>query len=343
MPAKKSYYDVLGVGRNATADEIKKAFRRKAAKLHPDAGGDEEEFKQLNEAYEVLKDPEKKKEYDTYGQYMGGAAGQSYQGNPFGQGGNPFGQGNNPFGQGSNPFAGYTTETRYSDSIPSGWSQIFDSIRNGEGAFGSSWDVPETARKGADITAELEVSFDDAFNGTTKTVTVRVPSTGEKQTIKVKVPQGAVDGGKLRYHGKGEYGTGKGERGDLVLITKIRPDALYSRKGADVVMNLPVSLSEAALGCEVKVPAPDGTTVKVKVPAGTQSGKRLRVRDKGAKKVKGSGYGSLVIVIEIVVPTDLNAAQRSALEQFQAAQTASVRPGIEERLSHARSRAVAYG
>lgn len=299
----KSYYDVLGVKKSASSDEIKKAFRKLAQKHHPDAGGDEETFKQINEAYEVLSDPQKKAQYDrfgTVGDFAGG--GNAWGGSPFG--------------------GGKRTYTRSGGGSAGGfdWSDIFSSMRNGDGAFGSNWDFNvNRAQKGNDLQARVELSFDEAFNGTTKKVSIRIPSTGETQTVTVKVPAGAVDGGKLRYRGKGEYGSNGGKRGDLLIVTAIKPHAVYSRSGADVLMDLPVSFDEAALGTSIVVPAPDGSKVKLRVPAGTQPGRVLRVKGKGAAKVKGSGTGDLKVKVVVDVPTRLTDAQKQALESFKAA------------------------
>lgn len=310
----KNYYDVLGVKRSATVDEIKKAFRKKARTMHPDAGGDEEEFKALNEAYETLSDPQKKKQYDLYGQYMGNQPGSGYSsyGNPF------------DFGGG---------QARYSTQAPSGWSEIFDSIRNGEGMFGTSWEMPKRAKRGKDLTVDLPITFEEAYRGTAKKVTIRVPSTGDKETVEVKVPAGAVTGGKLRYHGHGEWGSGKGERGDLVVVTKIKPHELYSRKGPDVLMDLPVSFTEAALGANIVIPAPDGTKLRVHVPAGCQDGKHIRIKEKGAPRVKGEGNGALDVTIHVVVPEELSDEQKRALEAYaEASKGEDIRPAIEAAL-----------
>lgn len=298
----KSYYDVLGVKKSASSDEIKKAFRKLAQKHHPDAGGDEETFKQINEAYEVLSDPKKKAQYDRFGTVgdFGQAAG----------------------GWGGSPFGGGRTYTRSGGGSAGGfdWSDIFSSMRSGDGAFGSNWDFNvNRAQKGNDLQARVELSFDEAFSGTTKKVSIRIPSTGETQTVTVKVPAGAVDGGKLRYRGKGEYGSNGGKRGDLLIVTAIKPHAVYSRSGADVLMDLPVSFDEAALGTSIVVPAPDGSKVKLRVPAGTQPGRVLRVKGKGAAKVKGSGTGDLKVKVVVDVPTRLTDAQKQALESFKAA------------------------
>ena len=295
MASKRSYYEVLGVDKSASADEIKKAFRKLAQKHHPDAGGDENTFKEINEAYEVLSDPKKKAQYDRFGQYGGWeqAAGAG----------------------GGNPFAGFGGFGGAAANVD--WGDLFQNLRNGEGAFGGNWDFKINRNvKGQDLKAHIDLTFDEAFNGVAKKITIHIPSNGKTQEVTAKIPQGAVDGGKLRFKEKGEYGSGGGKRGDLIVVTHILPDALYSRDKADVLCDLPVSIDEAALGTTVVVPAPDGSLVKIKVPAGTEHGKVMRVRGKGAKKIKGNGYGDLKVCIKVVVPKRLNIAQKQALEAF---------------------------
>ena len=171
----------------------------------------------------------------------------------------------------------------------------------------------------------LNVSFDEAFKGAEKLVTVRVPGRADKETLTVKIPAGAVDGGRLRFKGKGGPGENGGAAGDLLITTKIEPHPYYTRKGADVLMDVPVSVAEAALGASVVVPAPDGTKVRVKVPKGTQDDTVLSVKGKGAPQVKGAGSGDLKITVKVVVPTELNEGQKKAMEDFLAATTAEVR------------------
>jgi len=154
---------------------------------------------------------------------------------------------------------------------------------------------------------------------------------GREQVIDVKVPLGAVDGGKLRYKGMGNLGTDGGEAGDLVIVTRLKEHPLYRRKGADVLMVLPVSPSEAALGTQVVIPAPDGTMVKLRVPAGSADGKVLLVRGKGAPRVKGEGQGDLKVELRLAIPSQLNDGQRAALEAYQLASdptAADIRPDI---------------
>ncbi len=317
MAGKRSYYDILGVQRDATQDDIKKAFRKLAAKYHPDAGGDEAKFKEVSEAYTTLSDPEKRKEYDQLLMF-GGIPGADFG------------------GSGGRNRGGYTYTGNGAD-----WSDIFENIRSGEGAFGG-FDFstifggqPGGARsnrptKGSDLTMTVEVTADEAFAGAQRKVTYTIPSTGEKQTLTVKVPAGAVDGGKLRYRGRGEYGANGGARGDLVITTKVEEHPLFKRDGADVRMELPISMYEAALGATVEVPTPDGATCRLKIPAGTQDGKTFRFRDLGAPNVKRAGTkGALYVKVKVQVPTRLSAKEREALETLRDADEREYRKDVE--------------
>jgi curved DNA-binding protein len=317
MVAEKNYYDILGVKEDASTDEIKKAFKRLARKHHPDAGGDEARFKDISEAYEVLSDKKKREEYDTFLKF--GAFGNAASGDsPFSWSGAGGGGAGN----------WRTVVTDFGDL--GGIGDIFNRIRHGEGAFGTEWEFPQRAEKGRDIQVTLTVSFEEAFGGVEKSVTVR-SGQGGTQKVKVKVPAGAVDGGKLRYKGRGNEGTGTGARGDLVIAIAIQEHGLYRRKGANVIIDLPISVAEAALGAQVVVPAPDGSKVKLRVPAGTQDGKTFIIRGKGAPRVKGEGHGDLKVQARLVVPDVLNPQQKEALEAFAAASDSTgsdIRPAI---------------
>lgn len=313
MAAAPDYYKTLGVPRNADADQIKKAFRKLAREHHPDAGGDEAKFKEINEAYEVLSDEKKRNLYDQYGTANANQV-------PNGWGGAGMGD----------MFSGFGS-----------WADILESIRSGEGAFGS-WNFGgghshgncgggcgggchSAPAKGQDMNVTLKVTFEEAFDGVEKRVTVRIPGKQDPETLVVKVPAGAVDGGRLRYRGKGAPSAMGGEPGDLLVTTKIEEHPYFERNGANVVVNTPVSIAEAALGATVVVPAPDGTKIRVKVPAGTQDGTLLTVRGKGAAKVKGEGNGDLHVKVIVKVPTELNEEQKQALEAFVAATKEEVR------------------
>lgn len=313
MPGK-NFYDILGVKRDATQDEIKRAFRKLAAKYHPDAGGDEAKFKEVSEAYNTLSDEQKRREYDQMLMF-GGIPGAD--------------------------FGGSGGRGRYTTNVDVDWSQIFNNVRSGDGGgfggfdfssiFGGSGSgQANRPNRGGDLNTTIEVSFEDAFNGAMRKVTYRIPSTGETQSINVKIPAGAVDGGKLRYRGHGEYGANGGERGDLVIITKVLDDKLYKRDGADVRMDLPISIYEAALGASIEVPKPDGEKVRLKVPAGTQEGKIFRFRDGGAPDVRNKGRrGALYVTVRVQVPTSLSRDERAALEQLRSQDGRSYREMVE--------------
>ena len=310
--AERNYYDVLGVKRDATDDDIKKAFRKLAAKYHPDAGGDEEKFKEISEAYTTLSDKQKRKEYDQL--LMFGGMG------------------------GARPGGGYS----YTTNVGGNWQDIFGGM-GGQGGFGG-FDFSSIfggapgagagrARgpmKGQDLTMTIDVTAEEAFAGATRKVTYRAPSTGEEQTLTVKIPAGAVDGGKLRYRGRGEASMNGGPNGDLVITTRVAEHPLFKRDGADVRMELPLSMYEAALGTTVDVPTPEGKTVRLKVPAGTQSGKTFRFKDLGAADVKRKGSkGALYVTVQVKVPTMLNKKERDALEALRVADERDYREEVE--------------
>ena len=304
MATTPDYYKILGVSRDADAAAIKKAFRKLAREHHPDAGGDEAKFKEINEAYEVLSDDKKRKLYDQYG-----TANENQI--PFNWGGGG--------GAGGADAAGFGS-----------WADILESIRSGDGMFGGIdfggfGGGAARPRKGQDMSVSLNISFEEAFSGVEKRVTIRIPGKSEAETLTVKVPAGAVDGGRVRFRGKGAPGENGGEAGDLLITTKIDPHPYFTRDGADVLIDVPVSVAEAALGASVIVPAPDGTKVRVKVPAGTQNGTLLTIKGKGATKVKGSGTGNLIITIQVVVPKNMNEGQREAMEAFLAATEGEIR------------------
>ena len=319
MSQTKTFYDVLGVERNASDEEIKKAFRKLAVKYHPDRGGDEAKFKEISEAYETLSNPEKRKQYDQMLMF----------------GGIP--------GQGTGGSYGYSGSAGASP-----WGDFFDSILRGEGVSGADWGsgfggfggfggtaagagaTNSRQRKGGDLTLTVDVSAEDAFLGVTKKVTYRIPSTGEQETLVVAVPAGAVDGGKLRYKRRGEYGTNGGERGDLVVVTNVAEHPVFKRDGANVVIDLPISMYEAAVGCQVDVPTPGGSTVRLKVPAGTQSGRKFRFKNMGAPDVKHRGRtGELLVKIDVQVPTQLSDAERDALRLLRDSDSRSYRADVD--------------
>ena len=180
-------------------------------------------------------------------------------------------------------------------------------------------------QKGRDLSVDMDVTFDEAFHGCEKRVTVRVPGRPEPETLTVKVPAGAVNGGRSRFRGKGAPGEAGGAAGDLLITTKIAKHPLYKRKGADVLMDVPVSISEATLGAKISIPTPDGKKARVTVPAGTQDGTELKLSGKGAPKLKGEGNGDLRMKLHVKVPKELNDEAKAALEAFAEANDEEVR------------------
>ncbi|WP_311444161.1 DnaJ C-terminal domain-containing protein [Fannyhessea vaginae] len=305
--AQRSYYDILGVPKSATDQDIRRAFRKLAAKYHPDAGGDEKKFKEISEAYTTLSDKNKRREYDQMLQF-GGIGGSGF---------------------GSYASGGRGSSYAYTANMGN-WNDVFTNIRNGNGAFsdfdfssifgnaaGSSGYTQRSA-KGRDLTLSLTLSAQQAYNGCTQRVRFTIPSTKESQTLEVKVPAGAQNGGKLRYRGRGEYGIGTGERGDLVITTSVSDDPLFHRDGADVHMELPISIYEAILGAHIDIPTPDGTELRLKIPAGTQDGKTFRFKDLGACVPKKKGArGSLFVSVRVKIPTYLSAKERETFERLR--------------------------
>ena len=309
MAQSPDYYKTLGVAKNADAATIKKAFRKQAREHHPDKGGDEAKFKQVNEAYEVLSDSKKRKMYDEYGTANPNEIPRGWGGVP---GGGPAGAA----GAGG----------------AAGWSDIFNSVRSGDGVFGGNFDFSgfggarKKPTRGKDVVLKLNVSFDDAFSGSEKKVTMKSPSTGEKETIAVKLQQGTVGGSKLRYKKKGKPGQNGADAGDLVVEINIQPHEYYTRNGANVILELPLSPAEAALGTSVIAPAPDGTKVRVKIAPNSVEGSMLTIKGKGAKKINAEGYGDLQLKIKLAMPENLNSAQLQALSDFMQATDQNIRP-----------------
>lgn len=268
----KDYYAVLGVDKKASADDIKQAYRRLARKYHPDVSKEanaEDKFKNVQEAYEVLKDPEKRTAYDQLGSNW--KAGQEFRQPP------------NWDGQG------------FSQEDMGGFSDFFSNLF-GRGAAGSSGGQHHRGfqQRGSDQHAKINISLSDAFHGATKTLQLQTPE--GLRTIKVTIPAGATNGQQLRLAGQGNPGMGGGPAGDLYLEIDIQPDSLYSLKGRDIFLTLPVTPWEAALGAEIKVPTLAGP-VGLKLTPGSQAGQKLRLKGRGmpGKPAPGDQYAILQI------------------------------------------------
>jgi molecular chaperone DnaJ len=293
---KRDYYEVLGVDKSATPEEIKKAFRKKAVELHPDRGGDEAKFKEANEAYEVLKDPQKRQAYDQFGH----AAGADQAGGGYG-GGNPFGGGFGGFqGQGFDP-----NEIRF--DFGGGINDIFDMFFRGQ------------QNRTRDVEIAVAIDFEEAVKGTTKELSLRIADNkngGRKQEdIKIKIPAGIDSGQAIKLEGKGEINQ-NGDRGDLYVNVQVRPDPRFEREGSNIITKYQIDMVDAALGSEIDVETIKGK-VKLKVPAGTQPGKILKLSSKGMPLINSDRHGDHYVVVEVMVPTKLSSKQKEALKNYQ--------------------------
>ena len=291
--AKRDYYEILGVSKNASDDEIKKAYRKLAVKYHPDKNpGDKEaeaKFKEINEAHDVLSDKQKRARYDQFGHAGVGGAG----GNPFAGGGNPFG--------GGFDFNGQTF------SFDFGGGGLEDILGNLFG-FGAGARRP---RRGADYQTSVTLTFEEAIFGTTKNVTV------EGESLKVKIPAGIDDGMSIRLKGKGGPAPeGATEKGDLYVKIRVKPHKHLTREGAIILSEERISMVDAALGCEIEVETVDGT-VTMKVPAGTQSGTPFKLSGHGVPFRADGDRGPHIVTIIVETPKNLSRKQKELLEEFK--------------------------
>jgi molecular chaperone DnaJ len=345
-----SLYEALGVPKNASPADLKKAYRKLVQQYHPDKNpGDaaaESRFKEIQHAYDVLSDPEKRKQYDTFGSRNGGGPGPT-----------TFDFGDFDLGD------------------------IFGGLFGGGGRGRGGGRQQQRGQRGADVDVEVRISFEDSLKGLQTTVPVTLelachtchgtgaaPGTSPKRCPQcdgtgvvassqglfalqqpcpncrgngtvveqpcatcngsgrerrtkrytVRIPAGVKDGTKIKLKGKGEAGYGGAPAGDLYVVTRVEPSKLYERRGDDLVLDVPVTFDEAALGAEVEIPTPDGR-VSLKVPAGSNDGKLLRVKGRGAPKLKGDGRGDLLARLRVQVPAKLTKAEREALEELRKA------------------------
>ncbi len=284
MAAKSDYYDILGVSKNASAEEIKKAYRKQALEWHPDRHPNEKEaaekrFKEINEAYQVLSDTQKRSAYDQFGHQAfspgGGQAG--------GFGGNPFAGGR------SGPFT-YTYTTSGGEN-PFGNFDFGDPFDIFAQFFGGGMRQPRIPRY------SLKIDFMEAIEGTEKTVNIE----GKRRTI--KIPPGVEEGSRINFK-------------DFVISIDVRPHEMFERDGADIYVKFDIPYSLATLGGNVKVPTVDGE-VEIKIRGGTQSGTLLRLRGKGAPRLRGRGRGDEYVKINVVVPSRISRNQRSLIEEMR--------------------------
>lgn len=337
--AKRDYYEVLGVGRDADAKEIKRAYRRLAKKYHPDANPGnkqaEQKFKEVTEAYNVLSDTEKKKLYDQYGFAAfeeGTAGGNAYGGNA-GQGygsGFKHGFGGFDFGQnGNGSYREYHFENGNMDDI---FGDIFGDIFHGQGTgsfgsqgsfsgrYGNSFGGSRRQKQGNDFQSEVTVSFEEAAFGCEKMLRLSDPEgTGKIQTLQIHVPAGIEDGKCIRLKGKGAPGYGGAPAGDLLLKIHVESKAGFERRGMDIYTTVQIPFTTAVFGGEAKIPTLYGD-VMCRIPEGTQSGGKIRLRGKGIVSVNDSSvHGDQYVTIQIQVPRNLNPEARMKLREFEQA------------------------
>ena len=355
--AKRDYYEVLGISKGANADEIKKAYRTKAKELHPDRNADnpnaESQFKEVNEAYDCLKDGDKKAAYDRYGH----AAVEGGMG-----GGRPGGG----FSGGQGDFA-----SAFSDVF----DDLFGDFMGGRGGGGGR----QRAARGADLRYNLSVTLEEAYNGLQKTINVptsikcgscdgsgaeggaepamcptcsglgkvraqqgfftvertcptcsgvgqiiKNPCKGcggqgrvhKDRALSVNIPKGVETGTRIRLSGEGEAGMRGGPSGDLYIFIDVRKHEIFEREGVNLFCRVPVSMTAAALGGDIEVPTIDGGRSKVKIPAGSQSGRQMRLRSKGMPALRGGGEGDMFIELAVETPVNLTSRQKELLREF---------------------------
>jgi len=300
MTSSSDYYEVLGVKRNASADDIKRAYRRLAKEYHPDRNPDDPQaemmFKEVQEAVSVLSDTEKRARFDQYGRAGVGDWGTSNNGRRVYE-----------WGGGSSINA---------EDLEELFAAFGGSDRGG--VFGEFFGRQRTrrrkpqAQRGADVENRVTLTFEQAVNGCTVGVSLRDNRSGRTEKLDVKIPPGVREGQKIRLKGKGQPGTHSGAAGDRLIVVSVKPHDYFRRIDDDIYLDVPLSIAEATLGAKVEVPSLTGIAT-VTIPAGTPSGTRLRLRGKGV-----AGRGDQYIVIQIVPPKSLNEDQRERIESLQA-------------------------
>jgi curved DNA-binding protein len=293
----KDYYDIMGVKRDASQDEVKRAYRKLARKYHPDVSKESDadaRFKELGEAYAVLKDPEKRAAYDQLGANW--KSGQDFQPPPDWD-------------------AGFEFSGGYAGGERAAHSDFFETL------FGQGFGSTQADRthagfraRGEDHHAKVFIDLEDAYRGATRSITLRTPEldsgghvTTKQRTLNVKIPKGVKQGQRIRLSGQGSPGLGEGHTGDLYLEIEFNPHSLFTAEGRDVYLDLPVTPCEAALGATIKVPTPDGL-VDLKIPEGTTGARKLRLQKRG---IPGEPPGDLYVALVITLPpADSDAARQ---------------------------------
>jgi curved DNA-binding protein len=324
----QDYYALLGVPKTATEKEIRTAYRKLARKHHPDVNPGnkeaEDRFKQINEAYEVLSDPDKRKKYDEVGEHWrdyeqwqrAQAAGQA-QGQPF-DWGSMGGQGQDGVRYEYRSVSEDDLNDLFGDEAP--FSDFFETFfRSGSGARTTSQrggTRRARARAGADLEQPVEISLADAYGGTTLQVAVRAED-GKTRRLEVKIPPGVRTGSRIRVKGQGGAGQGGGPSGDIYIVVTVQPDPRFVRRGDDLHTEVRAPLDALLLGGEARVPTPDGRTLALSLPAGTADGRIFRLRGQGMPRLGSpGGRGDLHAEVHVRLPERLTKRQRELIEEF---------------------------
>ena len=305
----EDYYNILGIDKKAGASQIKKAYRKLALKYHPDkTKGDkalEEKFKKISEAYAVLSNPEKKNQYDTYGS---ADFGQRFSQEDIFRN---FDMGDilKEFGFGSSRGGGFSSSQRRGGFSGMGGNSFFSNMGGG---FGQQNQPP---MKGKDIEYELPLTLHEIIHGTKKTITIN--QGGTAKAIEVKIPKGLTQNKKIRLAGKGNLSPNQGPPGNLYIKSVLIPSKEYTVEGNDVLLSKHILLSQALLGDTMEVLTPDGKTINLKVPAGTNPKSKMRIPGHGIPQMKGNGCGDLFVVINITMPKKLTTQQKDIIQQLK--------------------------
>ena len=307
MPVQfRDYYETLGVPKTATEDEIRSAFRKLARKYHPDVAKDkkaaEEKFKEINEAYEVLGDTEKRKKYDQLGADWNRPGG--FQPPPDWQW-----QGQQPSG-GFQQWGGDGGGVQF-EFDGTGFSDFFEAFfggGRGRSAFGGFGGRQATAERGADVEADIMVTLEEALHGSTRTVSLRRAGSNKVENYQVKIPRGVHEGQRIRLRGQGEAGSRGGKSGDLFLRVRLARHPDFTVEGSDLIHEVKIGPWQAVLGSDLLVPTLEGK-VRLKIPTGTQGGQRFRLRERGLPGVSGK-RGDLYVVVQINVPKKITERER---------------------------------
>ena len=332
--AKRDYYDILGVSRSASADEIKKAHRKLVRQYHPDVNKNnkaaEEKFKEVQEAYDVLSDPQKKRNYDQFGHAGVGAGGAP------GAGGDPFeafrraqqrggagagGGARRQWGTGGVTMEDFDPSDFGDGQFADLFEQLFGGrggggmgggVRGGAGGGGRTRTRPSAQRapRGGDVEYPVTLTFAQAARGTT--LPLQINRGGKVETIEIKIPAGVKDGSRIRVKGQGEQVAG-GESGDLFIITAVHPHPYFRRDGLDILVDVPISLYESLLGTKVEVPTLDGP-VTLTIPPGTSSGAKMRIKGRGIERA--GEKGDQFCVTKIIVPKNLDEDDKKLVDQL---------------------------